>query len=529
MLALLRAAILRYGQNARTVSTVTQLLSVLALCFSTPLVHAADNFIKMIRMPESLGQSAFVLSAADPFETEHTINEATNEVQLIIRGPDMGDALKRFFANGLIYGKNACIDSVMVRELSKSESQVNFRFAQGLQPGIELKHSEADSNYYLAVYLTPQGFVSGMCTALGSSKRKELKWRERPIFFSGNVMLDGGYPVDSQGSLTEDALGFDEHRELRQFRIEANGVHLNWRYQFRFDFKDAFEEEEIKLNRAYIGYLGWQPLELRFGLLSEPFGLENSTSSKYTTFMERAPMGNIMLETNLGLTASYRPDKSLYMQLGLFRDRPLSDSSKTDSAITGRISYAPKHKKRKVLHLGVSISRREPVDDKARYRVRPEAHLSDRIFRTRTLRDIDYIWLSGLEAALVLGPLSLQAETMRAVHLFNGDKADQTVNGHYIMASWFITGESRRYSRGAFGHIRAKNPIGHGLGAWELALRYSTIDEGRDRKLEDQTLGINWYLNKRIRFMFNWVHTRYEKATTVGEADIAQIRAQYRF
>ncbi len=529
MLALLRAAVIRLGQHCRKASIVTQLLSVLTLCSATPLAHAADNFIKMIRMPESLGQSAFVLSAADPFETERIINDKTNEVQLTIRGPDMGDALKRFFANGLVYGENACIDSVTVRELSKSESQVSFRFAQGLQPGVELKHSEVDANYYLAVYLTPQRFVSGMCTALGSGKKKELKWRERPIFFSGNVMLDGGNAVDTQGSLTEDAIGFDEHWELRQLRIEANGVHLNWRYQFRFDFKDAFEDEEIKLNRAYIGYLGWQRLELRVGLLYEPFGLESSTSSKYTTFMERAPLGNIMLESNLGLTASYQPNKTLYLQLGLFRDRPLSDSNKTDSAITGRISYTPIHKKRKLLHLGASFSRREPVDNEARYRVRPEAHLANRIFRTRTLRDIDHIRLTGVEAALVMGPLSLQAESMQALHQFNDDKADHTVRSHYLMASWFITGESRRYSRGVFGSIRPKNPIGHGWGAWELALRYSTIDEGRDRTLEDQTLGINWYLNKRTRFMFNWVHTRYEKATTVGEADIAQIRAQYRF
>jgi hypothetical protein len=57
---------------------------------------------------------------------------------------------------------------------------------------------------------------------------------------------------------------------------------------------------------------------------------------------------------------------------------------------------------------------------------------------------------------------------------------------------------------------------------------YSMIDDGRDRTL-DQTIGINWYLSKRFRVMFNWVHTRYEKAASVGEADIAQIRAQYSF
>lgn len=49
-------------------------------------------------------------------------------------------------------------------------------------------------------------------------------------------------------------------------------------------------------------------------------------------------------------------------------------------------------------------------------------------------------------------------------------------SGHYVMASYFLTGENRRYNRESriFGLTKpAKGFTEGGCGAWELALRHS--------------------------------------------------------
>jgi phosphate-selective porin OprO/OprP len=68
-------------------------------------------------------------------------------------------------------------------------------------------------------------------------------------------------------------------------------------------------------------------------------------------------------------------------------------------------------------------------------------------------------------------------------------------------------------------------------GAWEVGARYSYLDlnDGNDTRggiLGDFTLGINWYLNPNVRFMFNYV---LADAKSRGEANIIETRFQADF
>ena len=71
-----------------------------------------------------------------------------------------------------------------------------------------------------------------------------------------------------------------------------------------------------------------------------------------------------------------------------------------------------------------------------------------------------------------------------------------------------------------------------GWGAFEIAARYSSIDlsDSQDGKLNDITLGLNWYLNPCTRFMINYVLANYvdyeENETT---ENIFQLRMQIDF
>lgn len=502
-------------------------LSAMTINIITPVL--AENSIKMTHTPNTQGENLFIFSAETPFHAHHKILPEHNEVVITIKGPEIGDALIKFFNNRIIYTKDSCIKNISVKPISDVENKITFLYSRAMQPIVEIKGPKTDTSHYLNVSIAPKIPTTKQCTALIAKEHNELTWFQRPLYFSGNIMLDTARPFNYRGTLDKGTLGFDDHWELRRLKFDVKGVHLNWHYQFRFDFSDTLDDEEIKLTRALVSYIGHQSWQVRFGLIPEPFGLENSTSSKYLTFMERAPLGAIMMEDNLGISASNTFSKKLYLQFGAFKERHYPGTSSTKSSITGRLSYTPLNTKGKIWYLGTSLSVRQPIDDEAKYKVRPDAHLANRIFRTSTMDPIDRIDVGNLELAFVKGPISAQAEYMQARHIFLDDKPDQNLAAAYFFASWFITGESRSYQKGTFGRIKPKRPYGKGWGAWELAARHSWLDDGKNEELKNVTLGLNWYLNKHVRFMANFVRTKHVTSSGVGNADIIQARGQYSF
>ncbi len=210
--------------------------------------------------------------------------------------------------------------------------------------------------------------------------------------------------------------------------------------------------------------------------------------------------------------------------------------------LAGRATYAPWHQDNRALHLGLSTNyRRVNAGDFLRFKTEPESHKSEVEFLDtgkRAIDDAESLARLGLEAAGVWGPFSLQGEYLRAAVARRGDASDLDFDGWYVQGSWFLSGESRHYKfeKGAFGRV---HPLST-WGAWELAARYSTVDlgdgpiiGGRERNL---TLGVNWYLNPRVRLMANYIRVendddaRDNGTLTSGEdTDILQMRVQADF
>lgn len=112
----------------------------------------------------------------------------------------------------------------------------------------------------------------------------------------------------------------------------------------------------------------------------------------------------------------------------------------------------------------------------------------------------------------------------------NKKRSDPDFNGWYVFGSWFVTGEHRRYNakKGTFKQIRPKSKYG----ALELAVRYSDVDL-QDKTVtggeeNDVTPGVNWYLNRYLRFMANYVRVNASPDSSGSNAspDIFQLRAQ---
>jgi phosphate-selective porin OprO and OprP len=75
-----------------------------------------------------------------------------------------------------------------------------------------------------------------------------------------------------------------------------------------------------------------------------------------------------------------------------------------------------------------------------------------------------------------------------------------------------------------------------GWGAWEIAGRYSVVD------LNDQlgtpsgvaggkqtiyTAGLNWYVNRNIRFMFNYLHGTVDKVSSGTAVAVTDVGSKF--
>ena len=315
--------------------------------------------------------------------------------------------------------------------------------------------------------------------------------------------------------------------EFRRARLFVSGKALDdWRYRFEYDFA---ANHDFKIKSAWVGYNGFKPFTIRAGNILEPFSLEALTSSNNITFMERALPKAFSPDYKVGaLVNTYGENWSA--AAGLF-DGNIRNGSNDGWGAAARVTAAPIRSKHRLLHLGAAVEYREP--DTVNYNSRPEANLADRLASTGTLSDVDKTISVGLESAAVYGPFSLQGEYMQVSVERNNQRSDPDFNGWYVFGSWFVTGEHRRYNskKGTFKQIRPKSEYG----AWELAARYSAVD------LEDKTvtggeennltLGVNWYLNRYIRFMANYVRTDAspDSSGNSESPDIFQLRGQLVF
>ena len=329
----------------------------------------------------------------------------------------------------------------------------------------------------------------------------------------------------------------DETTEFRRARFYISGtIYDKIIFKAQYDFADG----DADFNDVYMGMKKLPVVgTVKIGHFKEPFGLEELTSSKYITFMERGLTSAFVPGRNTG-TGVFKEelDGRLTWALGVFLDTDgygdEEEGAENNFAATGRITGIPWFEgKDRLLHLGLAYSYRNVNDDELRFRERPECHLASRFVDTGNF-DADSENLLGIEAVLVCGPLSLQGEYMIADVDGNDGEPDPTFSGYYGYVSYFLTGEHRAYkkSAGAFSRVKPKSNFLHkgGMGAWEVGLRYSALDLKDDGinggELEDITFGVNWYLNPNVRVMWNYVMA---DADDVGDADIFQMRFQIDF
>ncbi|HAJ91577.1 MAG TPA: porin [Gammaproteobacteria bacterium] len=348
--------------------------------------------------------------------------------------------------------------------------------------------------------------------------------RDFSLRLGGRLHADAAWFSDD----SNDVLNNDSRdTEFRRARLFVSGKAFDdWRYRFEYDFASS---HDYQIKSAWVGYKGFKPVTLRAGNLLEPFGLESMTSSNNITFMERALPKALTPDYKLGVLLNTYGD-NWGAAIGLF-DGKIRNGSNDGWGATARVTGAPVRHKRRLLHIGAALMYREP--DEVNYNTRPEANLAERLARTGTLHDVNHTITAGLEAAAVYNSFSLQGEYMRAHVERDKQRSDPDFDGWYVFGSWFVTGEYRRYNAksGTFKQIKPKSKYG----ALELAARYSEVDL-EDKTVtggeeDNTTLGINWYLNRNIRFMANyiWADADPDSNGNTESPNIFELRGQVVF
>lgn len=353
------------------------------------------------------------------------------------------------------------------------------------------------------------------------------------LFTDFNLVRSEDDPRDVGGSRIDTT-----STELRAARLGVEGkIFKDFRYKLEADFAD----NEVDIKDAYMEYAGLalRPISsVRIGQYKTPNSLEEQTSARYTTFMERAAFTDAFdLDRRIGAGVGSKGE-NWTADVGLFSQNNGENSSSVTEgyAAAGRGTYAftGVAASQDLLHTGASVRYRNldnDVDnDQARYRQRPFFHDTNRSVDTGNIDNASADLLGGLELAYVTGPFSIQGEAATTwVDRDSGSDDLYGLWGGYISPSYFLTGESRAksYKGGKFNRIKVNNPIHKGgWGAWELAGRFDYIDlNSNDSRQGDNArggeqysgiFGVNWYLNNYMRMMANYAYTRVFNARDMG-------------
>jgi phosphate-selective porin OprO/OprP len=396
------------------------------------------------------------------------------------------------------------------------------------------------------------------------------------VSITSRVHFDvGGYDYHPNTAATVPQK-LDDGTNVRRARIGVLGKFFgDWNYALIYDFggsSDGFGGAApgslpgggtSGIENAYLSYTGLKPfggkLAVEGGIMDIPYTLDEATSSNDIVFMERASSGLIAQNIAAGDFRSTFGSRwyTDTFWIGGYVTGPTtgtihSASSAAPNGTTEQVGAAARAAGQIVsgndysLHLGadaqwlIRAPRNEitgaqtlTLSDRPELRIDPTTLIS-----TGALAGVSGAQVYSVEAAGTYGPLYLQGEYF----WFNVDRNNNPVptssvkfDGGYVQAAYALTGETRKYNpaSASYSGLVPTHPFSlteDGWGAWEIGGRVSMMN------LNDQlgvangvaggrqlvyTVALNWYVNRNVRFMLDYLHgdiTKQISPTSFGDA-----------
>jgi phosphate-selective porin OprO/OprP len=382
--------------------------------------------------------------------------------------------------------------------------------------------------------------------------------------------INGRMQVDSQSNVNQTAnvntgatapSTLSDGMALRRARLGIEGTFFkNTFYKFEYDFTRAGTSSNFGntassgVTDAFIGYNFTKESAIKVGAFKEPFSLEEATSNRYITFIQRNMAVDTFVDNlntyKLGIGGNYSTDR--WLAATSLQTESVGNTSSTTSAVAGdtsnrkggtgdtsweanaRVAGTPwMASKTKFLHVGTSGSYMQINNN-----YRSDGSFSNggmtfangignNVDRTAILSTgvmtsgnkgiagshaVDHITRFGAESAVVYGPFSAQTEYLRT-DISGQGYSSTAFDGYYGYMTYFLTGESRNYKTKTASWDRIKPnrnfDLKGGMGAWEIATGYDYLNLNSGPifggRASTAKVGINWYLNSHTRFMANYI------------------------
>ena len=343
---------------------------------------------------------------------------------------------------------------------------------------------------------------------------------------------DGKFEASIGGRIQFDTYAFDRDlasttgtTEFRRARLTLSGKAYGWDYKMENDFGAGGGLEgfrDVYIAKSALGG------KFTIGHFKPYRAMEELTSSNELLTMERpfASATGLFSGRQFQQGVGYlRAGENYTAGLSVFNLRGASGTRNEGMGAAGRVTFAPINTDNSTLHFGAWYSFEDNNQGSADL-VATSNYAGRRgpsqVIATTTGASRNTVDVMAVEAAGSFGPMFFQAEYADATY---GQPLgrDQDVKTYYVQGSFMLNGGHKPY-KGATGVFGSPKVADKGL--WELTGRYDYVEnETLNREVTSWILGMNYYVNPNLRFMFNY--TQGDNEVTGDETAQYALRTQF--
>jgi phosphate-selective porin OprO and OprP len=368
------------------------------------------------------------------------------------------------------------------------------------------------------------------------------------IQFHGKIHYDAGIAGFHPDSAATRVQSLETGTNMRRLELGFSArIEEDWgatmAYEMGTGSGDSFNDVKKGFNTAKIQYFGFKPVTIESGYQDPPLDMDDSFGSENYIFLEHpAPEDafNLFGGTGRGVPLLIKAGEGPWFVAGALTtyktgtDHTTYGSSRAPWNAAFRATYNVWESGQDHLHVGGQYGRQlSPaghvpgtgatlgLSSWAEYRIDGNKPIT--VTLGSLANPVDEVDKFGAEAALSWKSLFVGGEYFQ-INPHRKGIGDNTFDGYYVEAAYVLTGERRRYNPNSAGYgkpipLHPASLSRGGWGAWEIAARYSHLDLN-DRwhlgttdpravnggRMENITLGLNWYPTANNKFQLNYIH-----------------------
>ena len=317
---------------------------------------------------------------------------------------------------------------------------------------------------------------------------------------------------------------------IRRARLGIRGTFYE---EFSFKVEAGFGQGAAGLRDAFVNWRPMKEFAFRAGQMKEPFSMEELTSTRFIDMIEYSLIHRLVPARDLGVAVhGVLFDDVLQYEVGFYGGAGINlrTDENDDKDVAARVVVRPLVHEESMWARGLQFGAAVTHGNQ-------EAPPGDIRTASTNLEWLDYVptidadgarTRVGLELAWLVGPFGLKAEYHSMSQRLDAPTLSaETIgyDGFYIIATYWVTGEDE-----TFGRPKVAEPLTDGgPGAWELGLRFSSLDVENDifgsgfatrpdstDGIDELVFGVNWWPIQNARVSFNYVHTWLNNPITVG-------------